>query len=164
MIVAATKADNPLVLGLNESCVPHVNSLSAATLSALVADAHCYLKAVDEAGQTMGVVIAMAPGAAYKSVNYQWFRNKYQRFLYIDRIMVVDRFRRCGVAQEIYRHLIELARREGLERLCCEVNIEPPNPASRKLHYQLGFESVGTQETEAGAKRVDLLSLSLAEV
>jgi hypothetical protein len=31
----------------------------------------------------------------------------------------------------------------GYTRVCCEVNVEPPNPGSDAFHANLGFEEIG---------------------
>jgi hypothetical protein len=36
----------------------------------------------------------------------------------------------------------------------CEVNIEPPNPASDKFHRAMGFEEVGQASIHGGTKTV----------
>jgi predicted GNAT superfamily acetyltransferase len=45
--------------------------------------------------------------------------------------------------------------------MTCEVNLSPPNAASMRFHRRLGFEQVGSQFTEAGAKQVALLAKPL---
>ena len=104
-----------------------------------------FLKVVED-NQIAGYVVALYPGADYGSTNYQWFMNTFDAFLYIDRIVVSPDFRRRGVGSLMYAHLAETARAEGVPRLTCEVNIEPPNPDSLKMHHGLGFEQVGTQK------------------
>ena len=162
--VAANKQDFADLLDLNESCVPHVNSISLRHLDDFMAQAFCFSKLCDEQGRLAGFVIALQPGKAYQSVNYRWFERHYESFLYIDRIMVHPAFRRQGIASRIYELLEIEASSAGLPRLCCEVNILPPNPQSQKLHFELGFRSVGTQSTEGGTKEVDLLVKPLAEI
>jgi predicted GNAT superfamily acetyltransferase len=49
----------------------------------------------------------------------------------------------------------------GHDRLVCEVNVDPPNPASDAFHGRLGFIEVGRQTIEARGKTVRYLSRSL---
>ena len=46
--------------------------------------------------------------------------------------------------------------------LACEVNEQPPNPASMAFHERFGFAAVGRQETEGGTKQVALMEMPLA--
>jgi predicted GNAT superfamily acetyltransferase len=102
-------------------------------------------------------VIALAPGQIYQSMNYRWFSENFEQFLYIDRIMVSPDFRRRGVATLIYDELGQVCQQAGLQRLTCEVNIMPPNPGSLALHESIGFIQAGTQKTDGGKKEVSLL-------
>ncbi len=113
----------------------------------------------DSNADLAGYVIALPPGCDYDSVNYRWFSSHYDAFLYIDRIMVEPTFRQQGVAQFLYRSLKQIAITNRLARLTCEVNIQPPNPASLALHKKIGFVEAATQETEGGSKEVSLLVL-----
>ncbi|MCB1645781.1 MAG: GNAT family N-acetyltransferase [Pseudomonadales bacterium] len=149
-------ADFPRLLTLNESCVPHVNSIGMTEMAAFQREA-TVMRLWEEAGELAGFVIALTAGAAYKSLNYQWFSEHMDSFLYIDRIMVHENFRRRGVATLIYTELAQMARQQGLTCLTCEVNLQPPNPDSMALHTGLGFRETATQKTEGGTKEVSLL-------
>jgi predicted GNAT superfamily acetyltransferase len=149
--------DFPELVRLNESCVPHVNSIGTDMMLHFLQQAFYFRLVHDRDDNLAGFVIALQPGCDYQSVNYQWFQREFSSFLYIDRIMVHPSFRRRGVAGLIYKELEQVARSRNIGKLCCEVNIRPPNPESRALHHQLGFLSAGTQTTDQGAKEVDLL-------
>ena len=150
------------LLALNESCVPHVNSIGVQDLEEFKTQAYCFSKLCDADNCLMGFVIALQPGQSYDSVNYRWFERKFESFLYIDRIMVHRSFRRRGLATRIYHMLENLSVKAGVPRLCCEVNINPPNPDSQKLHDRLGFGSVGTLLTQNGKKEVNFLTKMLS--
>lgn len=149
--------DYPELIDLNESCIPHVNSIGIDDLVAFQANAFCFNKLCDWHDRLGGFVIALQPGKSYRSLNYRWFESRYETFVYIDRIMIHADFRRKGLALRIYKELEKLAREANIPRLCCEVNRDPPNPASHQLHQRLGFESVGIQYTQDNSKQVDML-------
>ncbi len=149
------------ILALNEANVPHVNSIDHNELRSLGEQSKAFIK-VEEAGKLAGLVIALAPGQAYQSMNYRWFSDKFDQFLYIDRIMVSPDFRRRGVATLIYDELARLCQQVGLERLTCEVNIMPPNPGSLAMHENIGFIQADTQKTDGGNKEVSLLVREVA--
>ena len=155
-IKAAGPADFSEMLALNQACVPHVNAIGESEIAFFSQDAHQFSKVVED-GALAGFVIALTRGTAYESLNYQWFCREIDDFLYIDRIMVHPDFRRRGVASLLYQYLERVARDDKLQRLCCEVNLVPPNPDSLALHLGLGFVQQATQKTEGGTKEVSLL-------
>jgi predicted GNAT superfamily acetyltransferase len=106
-------------------------------------------------------LIALAPGADYDSPNYQWFAQRYRDFVYVDRIVVASGARQAGLASLLYDDLIARARAGRIARITCEVDIEPPNPASLRFHARFGFAEVGTQAVAGGKKRVSLQELPL---
>jgi predicted GNAT superfamily acetyltransferase len=57
--------------------------------------------------------------------------------------------------------LFGAARAAGHERIVCEVNSDPPNPASEAFHKALGFAPVG-EALLGNGKTVTYLALKLA--
>jgi hypothetical protein len=43
----------------------------------------------------------------------------------------------------MYDDAIEFARRQGVEIVTCEFDVDPPNEASRRFHERFGFREVG---------------------
>jgi predicted GNAT superfamily acetyltransferase len=52
-------------------------------------------------------------------------------------------------------------RDDGQALLCCEVNIEPPNPGSDRFHAALGFVEAGHATLSDRAKSVRYLTRSV---
>ncbi|TIP69850.1 MAG: GNAT family N-acetyltransferase, partial [Mesorhizobium sp.] len=71
--------------------------------------------------------------------NFLWFRERYPRFVYVDRVVVAGEARGRGHARRLYEDLFDHALRAGQTIVTCEVNAEPPNPASDAFHAALGF-------------------------
>lgn len=140
---------------LNTDAVPHVNALTSGELEQLLSMATVTGTAIAEAGPA-GFVIALGPGLDYASPNYRWFSRNYERFLYVDRVIVGQDHRGHGMGQALYQVVLDHARRAGWP-VACEVNIDPPNPASQRFHHRLGFAEVGRQRTDQGRKLVGLL-------
>ncbi|KMS60397.1 GNAT family acetyltransferase [Novosphingobium barchaimii LL02] len=121
---------------------------------------------VDEAflaariGMIDAMLIAFAQGAAYDSDNYRWFEARYASFVYIDRVVTAPQARGRGLARQLYAHLFAAARAAGYERIVCEVNSDPPNPASEAFHRSLGFAPVG-EALLGNGKTVTYLALAL---
>tara|TARA_Y100000590_G_scaffold90669_2_gene102294 strand:- start:17762 stop:18262 length:501 start_codon:yes stop_codon:yes gene_type:complete len=92
-------------------------------------------------------VLCMREGMPYKSPNYEYISNEYKKFLYVDRIAVQEKFRRQGIAEEIYLTVINEGKRNNLDILC-EVNTKPSNEPSLTFHQKMGFEEIGTNDFE----------------
>jgi uncharacterized protein len=100
--------------------------------------------------------------AHYDSPNFLWFRARYPRFVYVDRIVVASSARGRGCARRLYHDMFEHAVRAGHERVLCEVNMSPPNPVSDAFHAALGFVEVGTASVYDGSRTVRYLSRPLS--
>lgn len=90
-----------------------------------------------------GYLIAFDQDAAYDSVNFLWFKDRYPRFVYIDRVVVAKEARGRGIARGFYDDLAAHARDAGHTQIVCEINLYPPNPGSMAFHATLGFVEVG---------------------
>lgn len=142
---------------LNVACLPAVNDLSPERLWALV-EKTASTRVAEIDGAPVGVAMTLAPGIDHDSMNYLWFDNRMDDFLYLDRIMVSDAARGRGVGQALYEDVFALAAaRPGTRAVTCEVNLKPFNGGSLRFHAALGFVAVGEQDTEGGKKAVSLL-------
>ena len=113
-------------------------------------------------GWVDALVLALDQDAIYDSPNFLWFRARYQRFVYVDRIVVAPEARGRGLARRLYGEVFEQAAQAGHDHVFCEVNSHPPNPKSDALHISLGFTQVGAGSTHGGAKIVRYLMRHLA--
>ncbi len=102
----------------------------------------------------LAMLVGFHQDCDYPSPNFQWFKNRFKRFNYIDRIVVSQQARGRGIARQLYAAFEQNAREKQLERLVCEINSYPPNPASDNFHQALGFAPVGEQRLEAKSKTV----------
>jgi predicted GNAT superfamily acetyltransferase len=150
------EADLDRLLVLNNAAVPAVNELDRGDLQRFLKIAPHFQVAVIW-DRPVGLMIALAPGLDYGSLNYRWFEERYDGFLYIDRVVVDPDVRSAGIGAALYRNLELVARERGISRLACEVNLRPSNDRSLRFHERLGFRGVGTQDTENGAKTVQLM-------
>jgi hypothetical protein len=106
-------------------------------------------------------MVVLSENAVYDSPNFEYFKNRYADFAYVDRVFVSEPYRGRGVASSLYRDLVDELQ-GGTSRVTCEVNLIPPNPGSIAFHERLGFRQVDEQDTEGGHKRVSLMVLDLA--
>ena len=143
---------------LNESEVPHVGTETEVEFTRLCAiSVQARLATVDAA--PAGFLLGMTSDAPYQSLNFRYFCARYSRFLYVDRIAVAPQHRKARVGAALYQDAVTYARGAGLGLVCCEVNLDPPNPGSLAFHQRLGFEKVGEQQ--ANHKTVAMLVLKV---
>ena len=102
-------------------------------------------------------LLAFAESDDYDAGHFLWFRNRFDAFLYIDRVVVAELYRRQGLGRLLYADVFERAEQLGHKTVVCEVNLQPPNPISDKFHASLGFEEVGRATIDDGAKTVRYL-------
>ena len=69
--------------------------------------------------------------------------------------------RKRGLARQLYEDLFRRAAAAGHGLVVCEVNSEPPNPASDAFHAAFGFAEVGHAAIQGGAKTVRYLARPL---
>ena len=104
--------------------------------------------------KTASLLITFDQDADYDSANFIWFRDRLERFVYVDRIVVGSQHRGAGLARHLYEDLFERALHAGHDCIVCEVNRVPPNPGSDAFHARMGFEEVGQATLSGGDKTV----------
>jgi uncharacterized protein len=156
--VSATGPLSDVMLALNNANAQQLSWLEPARLEHLVAEAFLARRI----GNLEAFLLAFDQAADYDSPNFLWFRARYPRFVYVDRIVVASPARGRGHARHLYRDLFEHAAQAGHERVVCEVNMAPPNPASDAFHSELGFVEVGTASVYDGSRTVRYLSRTLS--
>lgn len=157
MIRTLHQDDLPALAALNDAAVPAVNALGLHGLAAHAPRCAVALVADDGTGP-VGFLLALAPGVDYASENYRWFSAHRPGSMYVDRVVVAPTAHGRGLGRALYAATAQHAVERGLAEVTCEVNLEPPNPASLAFHRRLGFERVGTQRTTGGTVEVALLA------
>lgn len=145
-------------LALNNAHATELSWLEPDQFSALIGQAFHAARI----GSVSAFVIAFDEAADYQSPNYLWFRGRYQKFVYVDRIVVDPAQRGRGHARALYAEVIKRAVATGRPVIVCEVNIDPPNPRSDSFHAALGFTEVGSASLAGSGKTVRYLALQIA--
>jgi uncharacterized protein len=148
---------NTAMLALNNAHAQELSWLDSARLQQFVT--HAFL--ARRIRHLDAFLLAFDQDAPYDSPNFLWFRARYARFVYIDRIAVALSARGRGLARRLYCDLFEEAYRRGHQHVVCEVNLAPPNPVSDAFHAALGFVEVGRASIHAGSKTVRYLKRTL---
>lgn len=147
----------PALLALNNAHARELSWLEPERLVHLVSQAF----RASRIGSVDAFLLAFDQDADYDSPNFLWFRFRYTRFVYVDRIVVAPAARGHGYARALYEGLFAHAARAGHDRVVCEVNSMPPNPESDAFHAALAFSEVGTGTVHVGSKTVRYLSRAL---
>ena len=131
---------------LNQANVPEVGSVETINdfIDLLVLSDDILLSYVDN--QITGFAVCFYEKSNYSSLNYKYFLEKYNDFLYIDRIAVSSSYRRLGIGSTLYQKLIE-QHKKTKSIICCEVNIEPINSISLNFHSRFNFHKVGEKDS-----------------
>jgi uncharacterized protein len=138
------------IVALNNDHAVELSFADAAQMQQLIAMAYFACGTADASA----FLISFDSNAAYTSENFLWFKTRYARFTYIDRVVVSPQARGRGLARHLYEALFAKARADGFTQIMCEVNSDPPNPGSDAFHTALGFAEVGAQTLSARSKSV----------
>ena len=143
--------DLTAALALNNAHAKETSLLHLEGLKSLL-DMAFYAKSAGSGASA--ILIALDQDAPYANPNFEWFRLRFRTFVYIDRVIVAADARGQGIARRLYEDLFVEATRAGQDRVVCEVNLDPPNPASDAFHVSMGFVEVGQAAIHGGAKTV----------
>lgn len=141
-----------------------LNKVNVEVLSPMDAEKYNYFEgcselfqAVDADGQPAAFLIALREGIPdYTSENYIWFSKQYDRFLYVDRIVIDEKYRGLHLGRALYEGVFQHARETGVPIVTAEIDIIPYNAPSLKFHEAMGFYEVGQQIIRGGEIKVSL--------
>ena len=142
-------ADLTRVLAINNANTPGVSELTLSELETDITNCLHALAIDNEHGEVCAFCITFAPDAPAAGVNHRWFAERYASFVYLDRIAIDPTYQNLGLGvllyQSVERQMIASTQHS---LLCCEVNLEPPNPGSLRFHHRIGFTEVGQQSPQ----------------
>jgi uncharacterized protein len=136
---------------INEAAYPAVGTETIDSLGHIADESLIALVAEDAAsGSIAGFCLVLAPGADYDSINYLWFADRYDDFVYLDRVAISPGYQRRGLGRTMYAEVERLASdlRPSAHQFTLEVNLRPRNDRSLAFHAGQGFVEVGQQETD----------------
>lgn len=155
LIRKAEPGDFERIVELNKAEVAQTSAMNAAMLTQLHG-LSCYHKVAVVEETVAAFLLAMREGVDYRNDNYGYFASGYDRFLYVDRVVVDKSCLGLKIGSTLYLDLFSYARANGIPHVCCEYNIEPPNIASKHFHERFGFREVAQQRVAGGNKLVSL--------
>jgi predicted GNAT superfamily acetyltransferase len=144
-------ADLQRVLEINNANTPGVSELTKDELQTDLSNSLHALTIDNEHGEVCAFCITFDPNAPDAGVNHRWFAERYKSFVYLDRIAIDSNHQNRGLGALLYQAVEQrMLNSAELSLLCCEVNLEPPNPGSLRFHQRIGFTEVGQQSPQQG--------------
>lgn len=139
--------DLDAIVDLNQAALEGVGPLDYEALALLVKQSDQAL-VLDDGGQVGGFVITLPTGATYDSSRYEWFEDRLDEYVYLDRVVVAETHRRQGVASRLY---------DAIESdLPVALEVYDTNVPSLEFHRQRGYRKLGELE-HAGKTNLMLL-------
>lgn len=152
----AKPEDFGYILALNEKDVEVLSPMDDAKADYFLQTAELF-RVAEADGQLAAFMIVMREGTDYGSENYVWFSRQYEKFLYIDRIVIDENFRRLGLGKILYESVFRHAEETEIPVVTAEVDIRPVyNEPSFGFHKAMGFVEVGQQIIRGGDVEVSL--------
>ena len=134
------------VLEINNANTPGVSELTMAELQTDLKNSLHALAIDNEHGKVCAFCITFAQDASDAGDNHRWFAERYESFVYLDRIAIDSDYRNRGLGVQLYQSVENMMLQSSEHSmLCCEVNLKPPNPGSLRFHHRIGFTEVGQQ-------------------
>ena len=102
----AQDSDIPFILRVNEENVEVLSPMDEGKLRKFM-DTAAQVLVAEADGKQAGFIVTLREGLDYyKSENYLWFSRNYERFLYIDRIVIDAPFRGIGIGRKLYVFIV----------------------------------------------------------
>ena len=126
---------------INEQGLPGTGKVNLQEMEKLLELSELSLGAFDDK-KLLGFVLCLLPKTEYGSLNYAWFNQRYDQFIYVDRIAVARDSRNSGIGTLLYQQVFDYATQHGIP-VTAEVSLKPSNEGSDRFHLRHGFVTVG---------------------
>ena len=152
----AEEMDYSFILRVNEENVEVLSPMDDARIRNFSEWSELFL--IAEIEETpVAFLLALREGLSdYGSENYLWFNQNYEKFLYIDRIVIDEPYRRAGVGRSLYQEIFRYANETEVPFVTAEIDTEPYNEVSLGFHQAMGFKEVGVQTVRNNSIKISL--------
>ena len=135
---------------LNEKNVPNVGSRTLVGLSNSIENSD-YNESIVVDNKVVGFVVCFQDSdqtklymSEIRHKNFNEISSRVKNFLYIDRIVVDDKYRNNKLGTKLYENILVFAKQNSLQHLTAEINLLPSiNKGSFKFHESFGFQEFG---------------------
>jgi predicted GNAT superfamily acetyltransferase len=146
IIRAMTASDIEVVWAINQENIPAVGEETVEVLADLLSMSLFSLVAEAD-NVVVGFCMVLGPQTQYRSPNYLYFCERYDDFIYLDRVAVTSAFQGLGLGAALYREVEKLSQST---LFVLEVNTKPRNEGSLRFHTREGFVLLEEVETRPG--------------
>ena len=140
-IVPLGKKNISAIWEINQQGLPGTGEVTPKEVEGLL-EFSSFAVGIFDLEELLGFVICMPPGTQYASLNYSWFNERYDSFVYVDRIAVREQHRNKNIGTLLYDFVVEAGMNVNAP-IAAEVSLKPPNPGSMRFHSRFNFEEVG---------------------
>ena len=135
---------------LNEKNVPNVGSTTLEELSNSIENSD-FNESIIVNNTVVGFAVCFQDNEQTKSYmneikhkNFKEISSGVKNFLYIDRIVVDDKYRNIKLGTKLYENILIFAKQNSINHLTAEINLLPTiNKGSFKFHESFGFQEFG---------------------
>jgi predicted GNAT superfamily acetyltransferase len=146
IIRAMTALDIEAVWAINQENIPAVGEETVEVLADLLSMSLFSLVAEAD-NVVVGFCMVLGPQTQYQSPNYLYFCERYDDFIYLDRVAVTSAFQGLGLGAALYS---EVEKQSNSTLFALEVNTKPRNEGSLRFHTREGFVMLEEVETRPG--------------
>ncbi|KAF1706945.1 GNAT family N-acetyltransferase [Pseudoxanthomonas sacheonensis] len=147
------------VLALNNNAGLAILPLDSVRLHRFYEQAE-YFRVAERDGNLAGFLVGFGADSDHDSSNFAWFRERYPKFFYIDRIVVASRRRGGGVGRAFYADVQSYAELR-YPQLACEVFLDHGADPALLFHGSFGFKEVGQNQMPDAGVRASMLMKEL---
>jgi len=115
-----------------------------------------YFRVAESDDCLVGFLIAMTRDADYESSNFRWFKERYDAFVYVDRIVIAKGQRSAGIGRLFYADVQSFAEVRA-PALVAEVFMEESTHPALLFHGSFGFHEVGQHQLPDSPLRAAML-------
>ena len=111
------------MLEINEQGLPGTGKINLEEMEKLLELSELSLGVFD-GKKLLGFVLCLLPKTEYGSLNYAWFNQRYDQFIYVDRIAVAKDSRNSGIGTLLYQQVFDYASQHSIP-VTAEVSLKP---------------------------------------
>ncbi|MBP6299443.1 MAG: GNAT family N-acetyltransferase [Arenimonas sp.] len=148
------------ILAMNNAAGSGILPMNQAQIDYFWLNAH-YFRVAESDNCLVGFLIGLSQDADYESSNFNWFKEHYPNFFYVDRIVIAKGQRNTGIGRLFYADAMSFAEVRS-PAIVAEVFIEKSTHPALLFHGSFGFHEVGQHQIPGTALRAAMLYKELS--
>ena len=143
------------ILAMNNAAGSGILPMNQAQIDYFWLNAH-YFRVAESDNCLVGFLIGLSQDADYESSNFNWFKEHYPNFFYVDRIVIAKGQRNTGIGRLFYADAMSFAEVRS-PAIVAEVFIEKSTHPALLFHGSFGFHEVGQHQIPGTPLRAAML-------